>query len=95
MIEMVERVAIAILQAQINKGAIATRPYDPNELGAHEVAKAAISAMRNYSEPMSQAGGDVARFDLLPMCEANPPIGQSAAERAYMAMIDAALKPNL
>lgn len=54
-------------------------------------ARVAIEAMRDYTETMSQAGGAVAQFWMIPAGPDNLPIGQSAAERCWHAMIDGAL----
>ncbi len=51
-------------------------------------AEAAILAMRDYTEAMSLAGGAVDLIQFIP----SGAIGQSAAERCWLAMCDAALK---
>ncbi len=90
---MIERVARAIQDATDNgsdggaDGAASGMADDISDLGAL-VARAVIAAMRDYTEAMSQAGGAVGLYESAVVL----PIGQSAAERAWLAMIDEALK---
>ena len=92
---MIERVARAIYY-----GDGVSVPYDVGDNAfeadingaayCRRMARAAIEEMRDYSEEMSQVGGAVSRAQYGdPM-----PVGQSIAERCYLAMIDAALKDS-
>lgn len=88
MSEMIERVAQAICGAFNFPATVAWEETKPDVAEKYRlIARAAIEAMRDYSEPMSQAGGAVTQFEH----DGRAGIGQSAAERCYLAMIDAAL----
>lgn len=54
-------------------------------------AQAAVEALREPMEYQSQIGGSVGKYDLLPVAANNPPVGQSVAERCWIAMINAIL----
>lgn len=54
-------------------------------------ARAAIEALRRPTEYQSQIGGGVGKYDMIPVAANNPPVGQSIAERCWIAMIDAIL----
>lgn len=91
---MIERVARAIADATpglTDEGSetpirFTDGQWRPRWVLFTDQARAAIQAMRDYSESMSQAGGAVTLFKI-----SGRLVGQSAAERAYLAMIDTAL----
>ncbi len=82
MIEMVERVALAIADDLIRqeKAGLKLPPMCP--IRVVDLARAAIAAMRQLSEPMVEAGMDATNW----------PISDAEVVHRYQAMIDAALK---
>lgn len=90
--EMIERVAKAIFKVKFDyfsaKNSIVVPIYEGNEWIYEIDARAAIEAMRDYTESMSQVGGGVPIMQF----GNDLPVGQSIAERCYLAMIDEALK---
>lgn len=80
-----EQVARAI-SLKLSEHNFVAGPLDPIPL-----ARAAVEALREPTEHQSQLGGAVGKFDLIPVAANNPPVGQSIAERCWLAMIDSIL----
>jgi hypothetical protein len=71
----------------------ASAPADSQPMNnmVEHVGKAAIAAMRDYTERMSQIGGAVSKRQF---GDAADVVGCSIAERCYLAMIDAAISSD-